>query len=30
LLAKRKLESRQWQERNSQQRIAVIKAKYNI
>ena len=30
LLAKRKLESRQWQERNSQQRIAVIKSKYNI
>lgn len=30
LLAKRKLASRQWQERNSQQRIAVIKAKYNI
>ena len=30
LLAKCKLESRQWQERNSQQRIAVIKAKYNI
>ncbi len=30
LLAKRMLESRQWQERNSQQRIAVIKAKYNI
>ena len=30
LLVKRKLESRQWQERNSQQRIAVIKAKYNI
>ncbi len=30
LLAKRKLESRQWQERNSQQRIDVIKAKYNI
>lgn len=30
LLAKRKLESREWQERNSQQRIDVLRAKYNI